>query len=232
MKLDKQQIQLIDETLVLNKVVYDDIKLELTDHIASDIEEIMSDENVSYDTAFKEAFEKWSVQVKPKTGFWNPEKNRFTFSKMDVQPKLIMDKLERIAKLQLLNMIIFSTVITSFVFGIMNIYDRSVVLSTVGEVYKILSLVLIGLLLLGRIFMLKFKRVTTYGHLFKVGFFRIIWMPFFNLIWINSLNHFKHPSLTQTILIVFVMTFGLVRGLLSLRLLYKHFQFEKQLSKA
>jgi hypothetical protein len=216
---------------VLNKVVYDDIKLELTDHIASDIEVIMTADNVSYEDALKEAFDKWSVQLKPKTGFWNPEKNRFTFSKMDVQPKLIMDKLESISKLQLLNMIIFSTVITSLVFGIMKRYDSGVILLTVGEVYKILSLVLIGLLFFGRIFRFKFKSVTTYGHLFKVGFFRIIWMPFFNLIWINSLNHFKHPSLTQTILIVFVMTFGLIRGVLSLRLLYKHVQFEKQLSK-
>jgi hypothetical protein len=32
MKLTNQQIALIDETLVLNGVTYDDIKLELVDH--------------------------------------------------------------------------------------------------------------------------------------------------------------------------------------------------------
>jgi hypothetical protein len=34
----------IEETLVLNGVVYDDIKLELVDHIATEIEEISSGE--------------------------------------------------------------------------------------------------------------------------------------------------------------------------------------------
>jgi hypothetical protein len=38
MKLTNQQIETIEETLVLNGVVYDDIKLELIDHIATEIE--------------------------------------------------------------------------------------------------------------------------------------------------------------------------------------------------
>ena len=38
MKLTNQQIALIDETLVLNGLIYDDIKLEIMDHIASEIE--------------------------------------------------------------------------------------------------------------------------------------------------------------------------------------------------
>jgi hypothetical protein len=38
MKLTNQQIAFIDETLVLNSLTYDDIKLEVMDHIASEIE--------------------------------------------------------------------------------------------------------------------------------------------------------------------------------------------------
>jgi hypothetical protein len=41
MKLTNQQITTIEQTLVLNGVVYDDIKLELLDHIATEIESIM-----------------------------------------------------------------------------------------------------------------------------------------------------------------------------------------------
>jgi hypothetical protein len=37
-----QQIALIDETLVLNGFTYDDIKLELVDHIATEIESKVS----------------------------------------------------------------------------------------------------------------------------------------------------------------------------------------------
>ena len=38
MKLTTEQITQIDETLILNSLKYDDIKLEVTDHIASEIE--------------------------------------------------------------------------------------------------------------------------------------------------------------------------------------------------
>jgi hypothetical protein len=41
MKLTNQQIAFIDETLVLNGLTYDDIKLEVMDHIASEIEFLM-----------------------------------------------------------------------------------------------------------------------------------------------------------------------------------------------
>jgi hypothetical protein len=45
MRLTNQQITTIEQTLVLNGVVYDDIKLELLDHIATEIESI-KDESV------------------------------------------------------------------------------------------------------------------------------------------------------------------------------------------
>ncbi|WP_016988952.1 hypothetical protein [Flavobacterium sp. ACAM 123] len=38
MKLTAPQIAFINETLVLNGLIYDDIKLEVMDHIASEIE--------------------------------------------------------------------------------------------------------------------------------------------------------------------------------------------------
>jgi hypothetical protein len=43
MKLTNQQITTIEQTLVLNGVVYDDIKLELLDHIATEIESIIDE---------------------------------------------------------------------------------------------------------------------------------------------------------------------------------------------
>lgn len=38
MKLTNEHITQIDETLILNGLKYDNIKLEVTDHIASEIE--------------------------------------------------------------------------------------------------------------------------------------------------------------------------------------------------
>ncbi len=61
MKLTIEQIAKIDETLVLNGVVYDDIKIELTDHIASDIEEVMINQGVDFKTALINSFDKWEA---------------------------------------------------------------------------------------------------------------------------------------------------------------------------
>jgi hypothetical protein len=57
MKLTNQQIETIEETLVLNGVVYDDIKLELVDHIATEIESEASIESKLFETVLKEVFE-------------------------------------------------------------------------------------------------------------------------------------------------------------------------------
>jgi hypothetical protein len=47
MRLTNQQITTIEQTLVLNGVVYDDIKLELLlDHIATEIESIIDERPV------------------------------------------------------------------------------------------------------------------------------------------------------------------------------------------
>jgi hypothetical protein len=43
MQLTVEQISTINETLVLNGLVYDDVKMELLDHIASEIEQAMDD---------------------------------------------------------------------------------------------------------------------------------------------------------------------------------------------
>jgi len=232
MKLSKEQIAKIDETLVLNKVVYDDIKLELTDHIASDIEEIMVNQEISFGVALKEAFEKWRLQLKPRAaGFWTPEKRRFLFSERTVEPKLIMDKLEKISKKNFFNIILLSIIITSLTFALVKMYDSETVLNAFNEVCKSLCLILIALLLSGRILMFKIKGATTFGYLFKTEFFRIIWMPFFNLFLLSDTDFLLKPISNKHFFIIALFALGLVRALLSLQFLYKHFEFERKLSK-
>jgi hypothetical protein len=70
MKLSAQQIAQIEETLVLNGIHYDDIKLELTDHIASEIEEEISIQGLSFEVALHAVFENWKEQLRPCTSLW------------------------------------------------------------------------------------------------------------------------------------------------------------------
>lgn len=80
MKLTNEQIAIIDETLVLNGLIYEDIKLELIDHIATDIE----NQETNFETALKIAFENWSDQLHLSNSFW-------VNSKKSV-PRMVLDR--------------------------------------------------------------------------------------------------------------------------------------------
>jgi hypothetical protein len=84
MKLTASQIAQIEETLALNQVVFEDIKLELTDHIASDIEVVLSQEEIPFEEAMVIVFEKWSPQLRPSTSFWTPNNMKL--------PKIVLNK--------------------------------------------------------------------------------------------------------------------------------------------
>ncbi|MFD0777676.1 hypothetical protein ACFQZF_03215 [Flavobacterium myungsuense] len=72
MKLSQEQIAKIDEKLTLKGLVYEDIKLELLDHIASDTENVMTDKEIAFEIAFKDVFRKWKPQLQPfKSWFWS-----------------------------------------------------------------------------------------------------------------------------------------------------------------
>jgi hypothetical protein len=53
MKLTKQQIQFIDNYLQKADIIFVDIRAEMTDHIASAVEEKMQHENLDFYLAFK-----------------------------------------------------------------------------------------------------------------------------------------------------------------------------------
>ena len=102
MKLTNHQLMIIEETLVLNGVVYDDIKLELIDHIASEIEEKLNDKKSSFEVVFNEVLQKWKPELQPSfsglIGFTNP--------------RIMTVKCHKIVKRQLITVITISSLIT------------------------------------------------------------------------------------------------------------------------
>lgn len=61
MKLTNEQIAIIDQTLIDKGVVYDEIKLELLDHIVTDIE--LETKETNFDFAFSKAMLKWEKEL-------------------------------------------------------------------------------------------------------------------------------------------------------------------------
>jgi 6-phosphogluconate dehydrogenase len=77
MRLTNQQITTIEQTLVLNGVVYDDIKLELLDHIATEIESIIDESQFSFEENLKKVFAKWKNELTPSSSFGLEITNQF-----------------------------------------------------------------------------------------------------------------------------------------------------------
>ncbi len=70
MKLTNQQIDIINKTLVLNGLVYDDIKFEVLDHIASEIEVAMDHKEIQFEGALKTAFANWGKKLEGSRSYW------------------------------------------------------------------------------------------------------------------------------------------------------------------
>ncbi len=69
MKLTTEQINQIDTFLERNDVKYLDIKLELLDHIASQIEALISDQNSSFEEALTIITTHWKPRFRSSTSF-------------------------------------------------------------------------------------------------------------------------------------------------------------------
>ena len=110
MKLTIEQIAQIEETLILNGLVYQDVKLELLDHIASEIEEKMSNEEISFELVYKSVFEKWkSSLVISSSSAW--------LGVFFQAPRVVVDKLISYSKRQTV-IILLSALVFGFVLAL------------------------------------------------------------------------------------------------------------------
>ncbi|OYX80801.1 MAG: hypothetical protein B7Y83_18035 [Flavobacteriales bacterium 32-34-25] len=104
MKLTNEQIAIIDQTLMDKGVVYEEIKLELLDHIVTDIE--LETEESNFDVAFSKAMLKWKRELEE----INPL-GKF------VTPRIVKEKFSKITtnhyKFSLLAVVIFSVLMTT-----------------------------------------------------------------------------------------------------------------------
>ena len=220
-KLTPEQITKIDETIVLNGLIYDDIKLELTDHIASEIEAEMEEKEISFETAFKQAFENWKEQLRPSTSLWVGSTN--------VVPRIVMDKwLLNSKKRQLKGLLI------AFVFAfLLTIFSRNInneiVFANMRMMLKIIFIIELVLLLVGKYLIWKSKLTTSFGFFYKKLGFSIMFFLFYLAIGLMPMRFFN-PDLTLNLVFNFFPSLYVVWPIYFLQLVFKHFQFERKLS--
>ncbi|SHM89235.1 hypothetical protein [Flavobacterium xinjiangense] len=221
MKLTNQQLTIITETLVLNGVVYDDIKLELIDHIASEIEAETSNNAKPFEIILKEVFEKWKLQLRPASH------NLWLGSGFSA-PKIILDKLANDKKRELFAGAIIICLFTVAILSINNKLQSPLVLLGIVFFIKTVSLVGALLMLSGKLFLLKSKIKSTYLFRFNKSFYLILFygvligIGLFPILPSSKNIEIKAISLIVTLTYLFLIY-------VNLKLFYKHFQFEKKL---
>jgi hypothetical protein len=223
MKLTTEQIAQIEETLVLNGLVYQDVKLELLDHIASEIEERLSSEEMSFDIVFKAVFEKWEQSLEiSSSGNW--------LGAFFKAPRVVIEKLVTYSKMQVV-FILMSALVFGFVLALIvsNIQSQQTFNSlNLGLKGAYLILVLATVLGLFLIWYSKIK--TTYGRLFLYrGWLVLLFFFQFN---INNepLKHFdNNNSFLYNFISCLLIGFPFTYSFFQLLLTVKHYKIVKKL---
>ena len=154
MKLTKDQIQLINESLISNDVIYEDVKLELIDHIATEIE--LEQEESTFEEAFTKSLKKWELLLKQtKSVGWGI-----------VGPKIIVDRYvvaaSNIFKSSLFSTLFFSILMTTITMMYPQEYAYTILKSFLTSVYILSCTTILTIMF----FVWKFKSKTVYGYFF------------------------------------------------------------------
>lgn len=156
MKLTNQQIAIIDQTLMDKGVVYDEIKLELLDHIVTDIE--LETKETNFDIAFSKAMLKWEKELEE----INPSGKFST-------PRIVKEKFSKITKNQckfsLLAAVIFSILMTT----ITRLKPEEYVYYNLHLVFYSVNSLICLINIIGMFFIWKLKIKTIYGRFFQVN---------------------------------------------------------------
>lgn len=220
MKLKTEQIKQIEETLVLNGIHYDDIKLELTDHIASEIEDKISIDGVSFEIAFHDVFENWKEQLRPCSSRW--------LRKQYLLPKIIMDKWIKNIKNQQ-KMILLISFISAIVFtAIARTINNEVVFDYFRIFCRTISIVELSLIMAGKYIIWKSKYKTTFSFFYNVNSFSIIFFIFFIGIGLFPIK-IVAPDIALNLVFNFFLFVYLIFPIYYFQKAYQHLQFIKKL---
>jgi hypothetical protein len=220
MKLTTQQIAQIEETLVLNGIQYEDIKLELTDHIASEIEEQITVQGYSFEVALHDVFQNWKEQLRPTSSHW--------VGLINSSPKIVLDKWVSTTKqLQLKALLIafFPTLFFAYFFnGKQNKFDYTLLV----QIFKTMCLAISLSIIIFKFLIFKSNIKTSFSLYFnKNSTVFFIYLFFYGLGFIPiKLSIWDFGT---SLFFILLLSFLFVYSLFCLGLAYQHLQFVKKI---
>jgi hypothetical protein len=216
MKLTTAQIESINQTLMTKGIKFDDLKIEVLDHIALQIESEMETSQITFAQAFNQVFDQWEKDLKPTRAF---------FSLTNYYPKLARSKFGNQIKLEIgIAIAIISLLIISFQL----VSDSNAKVNFILCIKKIFNYTYYATIV--SVLVLKFlnKKSTvssTYKHTFDKRFYAII------LWWLMIVLNDKIPQdITNQNVMVSSIGFSFVFLFTTIYLGFKHYQFQKKFS--
>ncbi|WBL22402.1 hypothetical protein [Zunongwangia sp. HRR-M8] len=216
--LKTEQIDDIRKILFYKGVVFCEIQEELIDHIASEIEEKMSSENLSFKVASDSVFSKWENAFILK-------QNRWLLGK-EMYPSIIYEEIKR----TYLKMILPLSIISLILVGLLWILFQ-----TQNELFSNLSYLICSFLIVSGLFVsfvykkLKNGNQTIYSHFLLREFKMFVPMSILLIIEIFE-KDLQNPSIVHNILFFVFMAMMLCFSIYLISLYTKHINVQRKFS--
>lgn len=143
--------------MISKGLIYDDLRLELIDHIATDIE--LESEESNFDDAFSKVFEKWNSLLEKTSSFWSS----------NVAPKIVVERHSSLFK-RYYKLSFLSTVVFGFLMATITILNQQEYVYNVLKLVFASAYILLCLSLLICLFLIwKLNLKTIYGRFFQIN---------------------------------------------------------------
>lgn len=219
MKLDKNQIHIIETVLDKLGVVYVDYKYEILDHIATEVEEKMIIHTITFEEAFPEVLKKWQPKFKKSSSvlfgyFWE-------------MPEILLNKCIKMYRKKLLLVFTGAMVLTSGFLLFSSFLKNHLV--DFFSIATILYSVAFLLSALGYVKIRLSKRKTSYGFLYKQQFMASVLVTFQQLYFMNNGFERNNFSPLFSYFMIFILSLYFLLSVYSFIFYKAHFKELKRM---
>jgi len=206
MELTTKQIAEINRYLTIKKIDHIDIKLEVLDHIITDVEYLMSSKDIDFEFAFKEVRLKWKQHFTQTSSFY--------FGVAYSAPKIILDNAKRAFKKSYF-ILIASYFLPFILFLNFQMKVTGEARNLINGAISIATIAFVILFIYTYYQKSKIKLKTTYSFILKTQFWSFLFLifPLFGKELIDKNNEFNSVYLG--------LIFAFICSLLTTRYFYK-----------
>jgi len=214
MRLSKKELAHIKRYLDFKELTQVDLRNEVVDHMASNIENFMMVQNASFKDAFEKEIKLWENELNAHSSFW--------IGWYWVGPKIMIQKCAKQVKQMYLLSFCFATFLFLISYLSLNLSQVEIPTAQIQTGIGVIYLGYFVFILFG-FFKLKASNFeSTYRHLYKINAIGYTFMYLiFNPLWNNSFNGFG--SIEDSIFVALLHAILLVFGYQFLSLYRKHF---------